>query len=127
MRATLRQLSAEGQARLRTTHGVLVQLEPVEGPCRTCGDRMQVQKTWVRGGVCLSLGCVQIRQTVQVCASGCPRGADTVSLGTLPGQYLLQVGLYDPATLRPLPILSSAEGEVRETVTLQPLSVENSE
>jgi hypothetical protein len=51
----------------------------------------------------------------------------TVPASTLPGQYLLQVGLYDPATLQPLPVLSSAEGEVRETVTLQPLSVENSE
>lgn len=49
----------------------------------------------------------------------------TVPEGTPPGQYLLQVGLYDPATLQPLPVLSTAEGEVRETVTLQPLSVEN--
>jgi len=51
----------------------------------------------------------------------------TVPANTPPGQYLLQVGLYDPSTLQPLPVLSTAEGEVRETVTLQPLSVENSE
>jgi hypothetical protein len=51
----------------------------------------------------------------------------TVPASTLPGQYLLQVGLYDPSTLQPLSVLSTAEGEVRETVTLQPLSVENSE
>jgi hypothetical protein len=51
----------------------------------------------------------------------------TVPEGTPPDQYLLQVGLYDPSTLRPLPVLSTAEGEAGETVTLQPLSVENSE
>ena len=51
----------------------------------------------------------------------------TVSESTPPGQYLLQVGLYDPSTLQPLPVLSTAEGEARETVTLQPLSVENIE
>lgn len=51
----------------------------------------------------------------------------TVPESTPPGQYLLQVGLYDPSTLQPLPVLSSAEGEARETVTLQPLSVESRE
>jgi hypothetical protein len=49
----------------------------------------------------------------------------TVPESTPSGQYLLQVGLYDPSTLQPLPVLSTAEGEARETVTLQPLSVEN--
>jgi hypothetical protein len=49
----------------------------------------------------------------------------TVPESTPPGQYLLQVGLYDPSTLQPLPVLSTAEGEARETVTLQPFSVEN--
>lgn len=49
----------------------------------------------------------------------------TVPESIPPGQYLLQVGLYDPSTLQPLPVLSTAEGEARETVTLQPLSVEN--
>jgi hypothetical protein len=49
----------------------------------------------------------------------------TVPESTPPGQYLLQVGLYNPSTLQPLPVLSTAEGEARETVTLQPLSVEN--
>ncbi len=49
----------------------------------------------------------------------------TVPESTPSGQYLLQVGLYDPATLQLLPVLSTAEGEVSETVTLQPLLVEN--
>jgi hypothetical protein len=49
----------------------------------------------------------------------------TVPESTPPGQYLLQVGLYDPSTLQPLPVLSTAGGEAGETVTLQPLSVEN--
>jgi hypothetical protein len=49
----------------------------------------------------------------------------TVSESTPPGQYLLQVGLYDSSTLRPLPVLSIAEGENGETLTLQFLSVEN--
>ena len=44
---------------------------------------------------------------------------------TPPGQYLLQVGLYDPSTMQPRPVLSPAEGEARETLTLRPLSVEN--
>jgi hypothetical protein len=47
----------------------------------------------------------------------------TVPESTPPSQYILQVGLYDPSTLRPLPVLSPAEGETRETLTLQPLSV----
>jgi hypothetical protein len=51
----------------------------------------------------------------------------TIPEGTPPGQYLLQVGLYDPSTLQPLPVLSTAEEEARETVILQPLSVENNE
>ncbi len=49
----------------------------------------------------------------------------TVPESTPPGQYLLQVGLYDPSALQPLPVLSPTEGEARETFTLQPLSVEN--
>ena len=49
----------------------------------------------------------------------------TVPESTPSGQYLLQVGLYDPSTLQPLPVLSIAEGEHRETLTLQFLSVEN--
>jgi hypothetical protein len=49
----------------------------------------------------------------------------TVPDSTPPGQYLLQVGLYDPSTLQLLPVLSTAEGEARETVTLQLLSVEH--
>ncbi len=49
----------------------------------------------------------------------------TVPESTPPGQYLLQVGLYDLSTLQPLPALSTTEGEARETVTLQSLSVEN--
>jgi hypothetical protein len=49
----------------------------------------------------------------------------TVPESTPPGQYLLQVGLYDPATLQPLPVSSPTEGEARETLSLQPLSVEN--
>jgi hypothetical protein len=79
----LRELCAEGQSRLRSTHGVLVELAPEKGPCRTCGEAMQVQKTWVRGGVCLSLGSVQIRQTVRVCTHGCPRETKAASLATL--------------------------------------------
>ncbi len=47
----------------------------------------------------------------------------TVPEDTPPGQYLLQVGLYDLSTLQPLPVLSSVEGEARETLTLQPFSV----
>jgi hypothetical protein len=47
----------------------------------------------------------------------------TVPKSTPSGQYLLQVGLYDPATLQPLPVLSPIEVEARETFTLQPLSV----
>ena len=49
----------------------------------------------------------------------------TVPESTPSGQYLLQVGLYDPSTLQPLTVLSIAEGENRETLTLQFLSVEN--
>jgi hypothetical protein len=51
----------------------------------------------------------------------------TVPESSPPGQYFLQVGLYDPDTLQPLPVLSATEGEVRETFTLQPLSIEDSE
>ncbi len=47
----------------------------------------------------------------------------TVPKSTPPGQYLLQVGLYEPSTLQPLPVLLPGEEEVRETLTLQPLSV----
>jgi hypothetical protein len=47
----------------------------------------------------------------------------TVPESIPPGQYLLQVGLYDPSTLQPLPVLPTAEGKVRDTLTLQPLSV----
>ena len=47
----------------------------------------------------------------------------TVPESTPSGQYLLQVGLYDPATLQPLPVLSPTEVEARGTFTLQPLSV----
>jgi hypothetical protein len=49
----------------------------------------------------------------------------TVPESISPGQYLLQVGLYDPSTLQPLPVLSPAEGEAKETLTLQTLSIEN--
>ena len=51
----------------------------------------------------------------------------TVPESTPPGRYLLQVGLYDPSTLQPLPVLSPTEGRSEETVTLQSLSVENRE
>ena len=47
----------------------------------------------------------------------------TIPESTPSGQYLLQVGLYDPSTLQSLPVLSLAEGEASETLTLQPLSV----
>ncbi len=47
----------------------------------------------------------------------------TVPESTPPGQYLLQVGLYDPTTLQPLPVLGPTEMEARETLTLQLLSV----
>lgn len=73
----LRRLSAEGQARLRATSGVVVVVAASEGPCSTCGGRRRVQKTVVRRGVSLSLGNVQIRRTVLVCARGCHRRGTT--------------------------------------------------
>jgi hypothetical protein len=51
----------------------------------------------------------------------------TIPKSTPPGQYLLQVGLYDPSTLQPLPVLSTAGGETKKALTLQTLPVENSE
>ena len=83
LRAKLRERCSEDQARLLCTHGVLVELGAEQGPCPTCGGPMQVRKTWVRGGVCLSLGSVQIRQTVRSCMRGCPPQTDAASLATL--------------------------------------------
>lgn len=57
---------------MRDTAGVLVQVSEAAHPCGACGGPTRVQKTVRRHGKTLEHGEFEARESVRVCAGGCP-------------------------------------------------------